>query len=274
MSESQGGIVRNKPGYPKVAGLTRHSPGGTAAKKVVGVLVGATADKLGSDVVHIAHILQEDAFPREPEHDSTAGKEERQTRGQRATGKKGEVAQERFGWHTFRRSDKVEYTHKQEKEGHAGLVEGESFEAVVYGVVYHEGRKQDRKFLLLHDTEADTFFVGKWTQWRRLPKYPGSITFNTDALHAEVKTLSAEEGSRMVASFTTSTDLCHLTTDTLIHKAAEGNPPRLKVERDRQKKLKDSLIKENKAAATKQVRLKASHPHRARMHARTHCCLL
>ena len=173
------------------------------------------------------------------------------------------LAQERLGWHTFRQGDKVQYTLKQKKEGGVGLAEGESFEAVVFGVLYHEDKppQQGRKYFVLYDMDADTFFVDYWTHYRRLPKYPDSITFNVDGV--EVKTLSVDEVSAMVAAFDKSIELAHLTLDKDVKEAAEKGPPRLKIARDQKKAVQkrlqaDAARKERKEKkdAEKKVRLR------------------
>ena len=98
--------------------------------------------------------------------------------------------QEREGWHTFSRGDRVRYTFNATKEASGaykptavGLRDGERAEATVYGVVYHEkdsSSPQGRKFLVLHDVSSSTFFSALWTRWQRIPKGTASRTFDVD----------------------------------------------------------------------------------------------
>ena len=73
----------------------------------VGVLVGATKEKLGDAVIYLRFHVHSAAFVVPPDA-------EPESRGRRATSKQdlqGKLlaAQERYGYHTFRRGDEVEY---------------------------------------------------------------------------------------------------------------------------------------------------------------------
>ena len=85
--------------------------------------------------------------------------------------KTGVSEQDRYGFHTYRRGDVVQYMSGEP---------GESIRtAVVYGIIVKRedaGKSQQgRKYLLLYEVASQTFFIQFWAAWRRV-----SSTADTD----------------------------------------------------------------------------------------------
>ena len=120
--------------------------------------------------IYQSHIIRSDTFSTPPP--------ERASRSKAPIEKS---LQDKEGWHTFERGDKVEYTCG---EGVAALREGESAFAYVYGIAIHdrEAGSQGRKFLILYEEGTEIFFVSYCSRWRRVQSStnPGPAKFDID----------------------------------------------------------------------------------------------
>ena len=107
--------------------------------------------------------------------------------------------QDRLGLHSLARGDLVEYT--QTEEGEAPP------QACVYGVVTAEPVADDpqiRRIVVLYDITANTFFLGTWPAWRRMPKtLLSDEEFEVDN-DDHVAMCEREVVEKMLASFTIS----------------------------------------------------------------------
>ena len=61
-----GGVVASETGHGKAERLTYYSTGGRGAKKVAGVLIGASGHMLGADVIYETHMIRPNAFDKSP----------------------------------------------------------------------------------------------------------------------------------------------------------------------------------------------------------------
>ena len=184
------GVVANKSGHLMADKLTYHKPGGTAVKKVVGVLIGREEAKLGDVDIHAGHTMLEQAFAKPAGAPTSSDSAKRSSRSKSAAAKSNEEPpiKKRDGWYTFNRGDYVEYTYIPPNPLHAdkGLLPGESCEAAIFGVAYHdeegmEGKtRQARKYLIIYHEESSTFFPSFWTRWRRIPKLGVPDEFDVD----------------------------------------------------------------------------------------------
>eukprot|EP00965_Chrysotila_dentata_P189812 6173522-Pleurochrysis_carterae.AAC.1 len=118
MDAAEGGLVENISGVPKACSFTLAQEGGRGSQtKVVGVVIGEMGEKVAGESVFEQHHVCASAF-------ATAAPRSRTTRGSSA---QSASQQERLGFHTFRRGDRVRYT---------ALVEGEAeYSAVVFGLI-------------------------------------------------------------------------------------------------------------------------------------------
>ena len=142
---ARGGLVENEIGYAAAAGFIRHKDRG--GLKTVGVLVGMMEDRevYGQKYYQNMHV-----DPRSL---------------QSRRGASTQPFQDRYGYHTFKRGDIVEY---REAEGAEMQHVGQS---VVWGVCVHEGSEADdqsRKFLVLHELASQVFFVAAVPAWQRV----------------------------------------------------------------------------------------------------------
>ena len=194
MDASAGGLVANEGGYAMAAAVTYFSPGGKAAAKPVGVLVGETDVRLGDVPIYQQHVVQSDAFKPAP--------------GRRASrAGSGTTQSERGGWHTFCKGDMVTLTTGGDKKP---LEPRESAHAFVYGVTYHEnekghGRKQQgRKILVLYEDPSQVFFLAYPTRWKRMPRGGSTGNFDPDELGAAVAQMSSAQCMQMNEDFSAS----------------------------------------------------------------------
>ena len=123
--------------------------------KMVGALVGETEDQIGGVNIHMASFVYAGAFVTT----------DKRTLRARENGQLSE--QERYGHHTFRRGDVVQTSGRDawREEQDEGTF---TARANVVGVVAEKGG-QTRKFLVLQCCTTDTFFLGTWAAWERLP---------------------------------------------------------------------------------------------------------
>ena len=143
----KGGLIENRWGYPMAHSFVKLKIGSTLT--TVGLLVGLTSAMLAGMPIYHAFKVIVDAIPAP----------------KRLRRKSDVSAQDREGVHSFERGDIVEYMHTEDGQ--------EVERAAVYGVIYAEAVRNDnqhRKFLVLYDVEADTFHVGGWPAWRRVPR--------------------------------------------------------------------------------------------------------
>ena len=158
------------------AGLIRNKPAAAASeffyfennnqKKVVGLLVGKEEERKVFDLpVFQDFYVVPNAFT--PSRSGRSG-------GAQST-------QDRLGIHTFRRGDLVLYQHGEPHETMSSMA--------IWGVCNHvpEGNSQARKFLVIYDMAAKTFFLGAWPAWLRIPNPEklvdgegGSVSFDCD----------------------------------------------------------------------------------------------
>mgnify|MGYP006936349087 CR=1 FL=1 len=90
----EGGIVENTRGYPTAAKFVTFKQG--QKSKVIGLLVGCSSDSVAEEPIYLSFHIQPKAFDAPKRTRSDRRKTE-------------QSLQDRQGWHTFRRSDLVEY---------------------------------------------------------------------------------------------------------------------------------------------------------------------
>ena len=184
------------------ASFVKHNNG------TIGLLVGKTDGTVGGEPIHQWFQLRPNAF-KPPK---------------RVRRKSVQNAQERYGLHSFKRGNLVEWTKAEAEEPVQ--------RAAIFGVIYAEPVPSDnevRKILVLYDVEADLFFLGAWPAWRRLAKN-GVADFDCDN-DQHVQFVSHEECETMLASFRTSTTLEGISTRRQAVAKAGEPPPQIKVQR-------------------------------------------
>ena len=156
-----GGIVANEKGLPQAQQVTWYRQA-RGDKIPIGVLLGAAADAemLAGETVWTAHIA--DAEVVQKLSSGGAGRSRAKTNS----------LQDRLAFYTFRRGDCVRHMSGEENDPSLNLC--------VFGVVYKEregvsASDQGRKMLVLYDIDAEVFFLGKWTDFRRIARGRGGL---------------------------------------------------------------------------------------------------
>ena len=109
--------------------------------------------------------------------------------------------------------------------------------AAVFGTIYAEpvaGDNEVRKILVLYNVDADTFFLGAWPAWRRIPKVGLGEEFDCDN-DTHVQTIGREASEAMVGSFSTSASMQAIASRRQAVGQAAEPPPKLKVQRAKEK---------------------------------------
>ena len=209
------------------AGLIRNKPAAAASeffyfennnqKKVVGLLVGKEEERKVFDLpVFQDFYVVPNAFT--PSRSGRSG-------GAQST-------QDRLGIHTFRRGDLVLYQHGEPHETMSSMA--------IWGVCNHvpEGNSQARKFLVIYDMAAKTFFLGAWPAWLRIPNpeklVDGSVSFDCDN-DEHVKMMTPEQCKAMVAEWSVLAPAFFTGTLAKAQKDAAKPPPTLEADRKREK---------------------------------------
>ena len=100
------GVVLNTEGLPMAAKVMYHKEG-RGKPLPVGVLVGATQEKVGGETVFVRfHVCSATFAAPQPQPVTTARGRRTACVSQQA---KGQSIQERYAYHTFRRGDRVKY---------------------------------------------------------------------------------------------------------------------------------------------------------------------
>eukprot|EP00965_Chrysotila_dentata_P192137 6174995-Pleurochrysis_carterae.AAC.1 len=108
MEKSEPGLCESRSGVPKASAFSSTHEGGRGSVKVVGVLIGKTADVIAGEHMYEQHHVCSNAFGPPP------------TQRRRATNTDACLSQQdRLGFHTFRRGDLARYVPVQEGESYA-----------------------------------------------------------------------------------------------------------------------------------------------------------
>ena len=237
--EMADGLVNNVGGYPTAAVVVRHKEGRSPDARPVGVLVGETTYKLGELPLYTSYHVADDSFFRSPEAD-TQGK--RSTRSSTDEGNQEaslEVLKDRRGFHTFRRGDKVSFTE---------LEEGETCVAIVFAVSWKNPEKggPSPKYVVLQEEASGVFFLGMYTQWKRIHR---GVAADTDD-DGTAQALTAEAEAKMIAQFDSAGKLAHLSSPTKMHANAvhisRFGPPYLEQSRKDDKKEQQAELRREK----------------------------
>jgi len=251
-TEEEGGIIKNVTGYAMADDVTYlHG-------KPVGVLVGKGDTLLANVPIHESYFVNKECFKdAEPSRKSRSATPDAAPMNE----------QDRYGFHTFRRGDVVEYIFKSDTT-EFGLKDGQSAHACVYGLNVHDKNsgKQGHKFLILYEEESEIFFVGCAARWRRMPAAESSSTFDVDDDDA-VKRMGSEALTKMLHNFTTTEVFMPMTTETKVKGHAVKDPPSLKLEKEAAKKAGKAAAAAKataKAAAVKKAAAAAKAAEKAR----------
>ena len=250
---THGGVVANQSGLLQAERVLwfKKKKGSTVTTTLMGTFLGSTDEHLGGSPLYQAFILKPDAYPpQQPSSRPTRNSSRASSEAPTAAAGKGE--QDRYGFHSFRRGDTVEWT--------AGKTTDVPCTATVYGVCeYNETRQdvavhpnQDRKALALRCHTTSLFFVGGWPSWKRVTMEPGRDPDDDD----QVVTMSSEESAQMVADCRADNTYSRLSTFPLLAGASKKIPPW--VDDQRKKKVKDDAVeakKKRKAEAEAEARI-------------------
>ena len=226
LSAEAGGLVQNVEGVPAAVRAARHRDGRSAAARPVGVLVGNTDYCLAGDPIIQSFFVDSDAFSSQNKSCNTRGSSV--------------SAQDRLGFHTFRRGDVVTYVY---------VSDGEECKAHVFGVTWPEA-DAGRKYLVLQEASSGTFFAGSYTDWRRMHKSQDADPDDNDT----ALTQSREDCDKMLADWETSDKLAHLDSAKKVANATRSLPPHLKSQRSQaQRAAKEHDEEEKKRARREEV---------------------
>ena len=231
LDASKGGVVATESGQAAAACFVRLKDAG-GHQKSMGVLVGKDESRLVFGLpVHMSFYVADGVF------DATPAAPARRVPAQ--------SLQDRLGFHTFRRGDLVEYVQCEVGE--------DSPVVAVYGILNHEpeGNAQSRKFLLLYEVQAKTFFLGSLPQWRRVRNRAGTFdTFDCDN-DSHVQTLTYDLTVSMANTFKELSDVLLVGNISKAQRVAMEPPPSLKLARSEERRQEQDELK---AAAKEQRR--------------------
>ena len=251
---------------------------GSGDKVPVGVLVGRTDESLGGAPIHMEFHVHTPAFQSKPSSAEgcaahlnlgatrafacteiactrplpkpcSGGRSLRASSKPKEADETPSQTQDRYGYHTYRRGDAVEWTKLQE---------GESGRAFVYGEVFYydvgSSVRQDHKFLVLQEEGTEIFFVGSPSNWRRVHRSGHAVSFNVDD-NSCVLSMTAAEIEGMKRSYSASMELKSISTWRQAKSASDRTsmqgPPSLKASRDKEKKENEKKRKEKEKQARK-----------------------
>ena len=210
----------------------------------IGALIGETDGQVGGMPIYQSHVIRSDAFSTPPP--------ERASRSKAPVEKS---LQDKEGWHTFERGDKVEYTCDERV---AALREGESAFAYIYGIAVHdrEAGTQGRKFLILYEEGTGIFFAAYCSRWRRVQSStnPGPAKFDVDnsqyveSMEADACIAMNDAWPEAVVAFSA------MATHIQVKNQADKPPPKLIAQRAAQKKREDEKRKHDEERAREETR--------------------
>ena len=219
--DNAGGVVANNKGLPEAHQLTWFRK--TRGEPVpIGVLLGYSAnlEVLAGETISTAHIVDIEMIQKIDEG-TTA----------RSRSKSSQSVRDRLAFHTFRRGDCAHHLTGEEQDPKVGIC--------IYGVIYKakEGASaadQGRKVLVLYDTDAEMFFLGKWTDYARVSKNGRECDLNNSELVEEVSTNILKS---MESAYAGNTELQAVKSWAYVVKLAETSvPPSVKIFRAKAKK--------------------------------------
>ena len=239
-NDSDGGVVANQKGLPRAEQLTwyKKSRGDPIP---MGVLLVNQGDQetVAGEKLWWGHIVDAEVLKKLEESS--------QSRGRNASA---QSVQDRLAFSTFRRGDELHHAAGEESDPSPNLC--------VYGVVYKakEGvtaADQGRKMLVIFDIDLGVFFLGKWTNYKRVAKQANCANLNDND---KVEVVTSNVLKSMERAFAVNTELHSIKSWNYAVKLAETSvPPSVKAHRSVQQKeaaARDKAARDEKKKAERE----------------------
>ena len=243
-NDSDGGVVANQKGLPRAEQLTwyKKSRGDPIP---MGVLLVNQGDQetVAGEKLWWGHIVDAEVLKKLEESS--------QSRGRNASA---QSVQDRLAFSTFRRGDELHHAAGEESDPSPNLC--------VYGVVYKakEGvtaADQGRKMLVIFDIDLGVFFLGKWTNYKRVAKQANCANLNDND---KVEVVTSNVLKSMERAFAVNTELHSIKSWNYAVKLAETSvPPSVKAHRSVQQKeaaARDKAARDEKKRAEREKKSK------------------
>ena len=239
-----GGVVANEKELPQAIRLTWYKKA-RGEPVAIGVLLGnpESTDALAGEPILVAHVADTEVLKKLEENTARRG---------RRSSTPGMM--ERMAFYTFRRGDVIKHSACEPDDPDANLC--------VYGIIFKSrdegsGAEQGRKMLVIYDIDIGIFFVGKWTDYVRVPKYRGAEVDLNDNEKVEVVSANVFTATSMASAFISNTELQSIKSWKYAVKLAEtSTPPSAKVYRAEKKKEEQAQARLFAAEKKKADRLK------------------